>query len=207
MHPLESSAAIVMNGAALAARMARDGYLYLPDVLPRDVVAGVQREIAVIARRGGVAPEGCALGRCRRPEPLVLRRPRAALPGGPAPDQPARALPCAQDHPQLIGLFERLLGPGLPASPRADAEHLPRAARVHDQGAPGLPERAGTTEVDTAWIPLIDCPSAMGGAPCRARLHLRACSSSASATAQGASRSSTPWRIGGRAARCAPGTC
>ena len=44
MHPLESSASLVENGPALAARMARDGYLYLPGLVPRDVVADVQRE-------------------------------------------------------------------------------------------------------------------------------------------------------------------
>ena len=51
MHALESSAPLVMYGPALAARMARDGYLYLPGLLPREVVAGVQREIAGIARK------------------------------------------------------------------------------------------------------------------------------------------------------------
>jgi hypothetical protein len=37
----------------LAARMAADGYLYLPGLLPPRVVADVQREVAAIARDAG----------------------------------------------------------------------------------------------------------------------------------------------------------
>src|SRR5262245_56087287 len=53
MHSLESSAAIATNGPALAARMADDGYLYLPGLLPAGVVAEVQRQVADIARDAG----------------------------------------------------------------------------------------------------------------------------------------------------------
>ena len=67
MHPLESSAALVMDGPALAARMARDGYLYLPGLLPREVVAGVQREIAAIARDAGWLRPEAPLGEAGDP--------------------------------------------------------------------------------------------------------------------------------------------
>ena len=110
MHPFEDSAALLSDGPALAARMARDGYLYLPGLLPVDVVARVQREVAAITREAGwlrpdtplaaaVADPG---GFCVDPEPrylVVLRRINRL-----------ERYHSLKHHPALLGLFERMLG-------------------------------------------------------------------------------------------------
>jgi GNAT superfamily N-acetyltransferase len=67
------------------------------------------------------------------------------------------------------------------------------------------PNVQGTTEVYTAWMPLIDCPPSSAGSRWRTALTCSACSSSVSATAPAASRSSTRWTDGGPAAPCARG--
>ena len=110
MHPLESSAALVVDGPALAARMARDGYLYLPDLLPRDVVAGVQHEVAAIARDAGwlrpEAPLADAVanlrGFCVDPEPRYLEILRQI--------NRLESYHALKHQPRLLGLFERMLG-------------------------------------------------------------------------------------------------
>src|ERR1700722_7169688 len=51
--PFIGSSDLVHDGAALAARMHRDGYLFLPGLLPRADVAVVQRRIGDIARDAG----------------------------------------------------------------------------------------------------------------------------------------------------------
>src|SRR5262245_65939612 len=110
MHSLESSAAIATNGPALAARMADDGYLYLPGLLPAGVVAEVQRQVADIARDAGwlrrEAPLADAVadpaGFCVDPEPgylEVLRRINRL-----------EAYHGLKHHTALLELFERVVG-------------------------------------------------------------------------------------------------
>ncbi len=57
---------LVADGAALTERMRRDGYLFLPGLLPRSDVAAVQRQIGEIARDAGwLAPRPAGGGRHR----------------------------------------------------------------------------------------------------------------------------------------------
>jgi len=51
--PFIDSSPLIRDGEALAARMRRDGYLFLPRLLPRDDVAAVQRQVGTIARDAG----------------------------------------------------------------------------------------------------------------------------------------------------------
>lgn len=112
MHPLESAALIAEDGPALAARMGRDGYLYLPGLLPPDVVAGVQREVAAIA------PDA---GWLRRDTPLAEA---VANPRGFCVDPKPRYLDVLRrinrleryhglkHHPRFLGLFVAASRPG-----------------------------------------------------------------------------------------------
>jgi hypothetical protein len=164
MHPLESSAALVMDGPALAARMARDGYLYLPGLLPREVVAGVQCEIAAIARDAGwlrpETPLGEAVadlgGFCVDPEPRyleVLRRVNRL-----------ESYHALKHHPELSGFFERMLGAPVFPHPRVLMRNIfPDRLEYTTKAHQDYPNVQGTTEVYTAWIPLIECPPAVGG--------------------------------------------
>ena len=164
MQPLESSAALLMDGPALAARMARDGYLYLPGLLPREVVAAVQREIAAIARDAGWLRRDAELdqavadpgGFCVDPEPRyleVLRRINRL-----------ESYHALKHHPQLIGFFERMLGAPVFPHPRVLMRNIfPDRLEYTTKAHQDYPNVQGTTDVYTAWMPLIDCPPQLGG--------------------------------------------
>ena len=153
-----------MDGPALAARMARDGYLYLPGLLPREVVAGVQREVATDRAGRGVAPAG------RRPADAV------ADPGGFCVDPEPRYLEvlrrinrlesyhALKHHPRLLGFFERMLGAPVFPHPRVLMRNIfPDRLEYTTKAHQDYPNVQGTTEVYTAWMPLIDCPRELGG--------------------------------------------
>ena len=164
MHPLESSAALVVDGPALAARMARDGYLYLPDLLPRDVVAGVQHEVAAIAREAGwlrpEAPLADAVadlrGFCVDPEPRYLEILRRI--------NRLESYHALKHQPRLLGLFERMLGAPVFPHPRVLMRNIfPDRVEYTTKAHQDYPNVQGTTDVYTAWMPLIDCPPELGG--------------------------------------------
>jgi hypothetical protein len=144
--------------------MARHGYLYLPGLVPGDVVAGVQREVAAVARGGGWlrrdAPLEAALadpgGFCVDPEPRyleVLRRINRL-----------ESYHALKHHPHLLGLFERMLGAPAFPHPRVLMRNIfPDRPEYTTKAHQDYPNVQGTTDVYTAWIPLIDCPAEVGG--------------------------------------------
>jgi hypothetical protein len=164
MHSLEDSSSLAADGAALAARMAQDGYLYLPGLLPVDVVATVQREVATIARDAGWlrpdAPLAEALaddrGFCVDPEPRyleVLRRINRL-----------ESFHALKHHPRVLGLFERMLGAPVFPHPRVLMRNIfPGRPEYTTKAHQDYPNVQGTTEVYTTWIPLTDCPPELGG--------------------------------------------
>lgn len=164
MHPLESSIALVADGPALARRMARDGYLYLPGLLPTEAVAGVQADVAAIARDAGWlradAPLAAAVadpdGFCIDPDPRyleVLRRINRL-----------ESYHALKHHPALLGSVERLLGAPAFPHPRVLMRNIfPGEPEYTTKAHQDYPNVQGTTDVYTAWIPLIDCPSEVGG--------------------------------------------
>ncbi|HTN12568.1 MAG TPA: hypothetical protein VL154_16480, partial [Acetobacteraceae bacterium] len=110
MHDFIDSTGISDDAAALTARMRRDGYLLLRNLIPVAEIAALQRQIAAIARDAGWlradAPLEAALadpaGFCVDPEPRyleVLRRINRL-----------EAYHTLKHHPALTGFFARLLG-------------------------------------------------------------------------------------------------
>ena len=164
VHPLESSAGIVEDGSALAARMSANGYLYLPGLLPASVVADVQCSVARIAREAGWLRQDAPLadavadprGFCVDPEPRyleVLRRINRL--------ERYHAL---KHHPALLGLFGRMLGAPVFPHPRVLMRNIfPAQPEFTTKAHQDYPNVQGTTEVYTAWIPLIACPPEVGG--------------------------------------------
>lgn len=164
MHPLEDSSALVPDGPALATRMARDGYLYLPRLLPAEAIATVQREVAAVARDAGwlradaplqeaMAADG---GFCVDPEPRyleVLRRINGL-----------ESYHALKHRPEIVELFERMLGAPVFPHPRALMRSIfPGRPEYTTKAHQDYPNVQGTTEVYTAWIPLTDCPLEVGG--------------------------------------------
>ncbi len=173
MQPFVDSSDLINDGAALAARMRRDGYLFLPGLLPRAAVANVQRQVGEIARAAGWLnrdrPVDDAVadlaGFCVDPEPAYLTTLRRI--------NRLEDYHALKHHPALIGLFERMLaGPILP-HPRVLMRNIfPAREEFTTKAHQDFPNVQGTEEVFTAWMPLIDCPIEVGPLQVAARTHL-----------------------------------
>ena len=163
MKPFRNSTGLIADGAALAVRMREDGYLFLRGLLPADEIQTLQRQIGTLAqdagwlRPGGDVAEAVAdpNGFCVDPDPVYL--------------QTLRAINRLEDyhrlkhHPALMGLFERMLGGPILPHPRVLMRNIfPDRADFTTKAHQDYPNVQGTTEVYTAWFPLIDCPMETG---------------------------------------------
>lgn len=163
MRDFIDSSGLVGDGLALAARMERDGYLFLRGLLPVAAVDDVQRQIGEIAREAGWlakdAPVGAAIadqaGFCVDPEPAyleVLRRINRL-----------EAYHALKHHPALTAFFESLFGGPVLAHPRVLMRNIfPDREELTTKAHQDFPNVQGTEEVYTAWIPLIDIPLGAG---------------------------------------------
>jgi ectoine hydroxylase-related dioxygenase (phytanoyl-CoA dioxygenase family) len=157
------SSSLITDGSALAERMRRDGYLFLPGLLPRDDVAAVQRQIAEIAREARwlrpdrPVQEAIAdlLGFCVDPDPTYLKTLRRI--------NRLEDYHALKHHPVLIDLLERMLGGAILPHPRVLMRNIfPQRDEYTTKAHQDYPNVQGTTEVYTAWMPLIDCPLHVG---------------------------------------------
>lgn len=163
MTPFLDSTALIFDGPALAARMTRDGYLFLRGLLPRDAVANVQRQVGEIVRADGwlkrdrpVEEAAADLGGfCVDPDPAYLKTLRRI--------NRLEDYHALKHHPALIGLFERMLGGEILAHPRVLMRNIfPAKTEYTTKAHQDYPNVQGTMEAFTAWIPLIDCPMETG---------------------------------------------
>ncbi len=154
---------LIPDGAALAARMRRDGYLFLRDVVPPDAIRAVQRQVAEIAREDGWLRRDRPIedaiadpaGFCVDPEPTYLHTLRRI--------NHLEDYHALKHHPALITLFERMLGGPILPHPRVLMRNIfPARDEVTTKAHQDFPNVQGTTEVFTAWMPLIDCPMQVG---------------------------------------------
>jgi hypothetical protein len=163
MQTFIDSSDLISDGPALAARMQRDGYLFLPSLLPRDDVAKVQHQIGEIARDAGWlrrdAPVQDAVaepsGFCVDPDPTYLTTLRRI--------NRLEDYHALKHHPVLIDLLERMLGGPILPHPRVLMRNIfPARDEFTTKAHQDFPNVQGSTEVYTAWMPLIDCPMDVG---------------------------------------------
>ena len=163
MRPFIDSSDLAADGAALAARMRRDGYLFLPGLLPRDDVATVQRQVGEIARDAGWLrrdqPVETAIadlsGFCVDPDPTYLTTLRRI--------NRLEDYHALKHHPPLIDLLQCMLGGPILPHPRVLMRNIfPARDEYTTKAHQDFPNVQGTTEVYTAWLPLIDCPMQVG---------------------------------------------
>lgn len=152
------------EGGALAARLERDGYLWIKGLLPRADVLRVRRRFLEGAAAAGWLRTGTAVAdgvadsakACVDPEaPFVdvLRRFYRHEDG--------HALKL---HPNVVGLFERLFGEPVLAHPLLIPRCIfPQRPEFTTPSHQDYVHIQGTTETFTLWLPLGDCPSEMGG--------------------------------------------
>lgn len=161
--PFIDSSDLLPDGPALAQRMRRDGYLFLPNLLPREAIANVQRQIAGIAHDAGWlrrdTPSEDAIadpsGFCVDPDPTYLQTLRQI--------NRLEDYHALKHHPALINLLERMLGGLILPHPRVLMRNIfPARDEYTTKAHQDFPNVQGTTEVYTAWMPLIDCPMNVG---------------------------------------------
>jgi hypothetical protein len=163
VRPFIDSTNLITDGPALAARMHRDGYLFLRGLLPAEAIRAVQRQVGEIARNDGWLrrdrPVEDAIadpaGFCVDPDPVYLRTLRRI--------NHLEDYHALKHHPALIGLFERVLGGPILPHPRVLMRNIfPSRDEFTTKAHQDFPNVQGSTEVFTAWIPLIDCPMQVG---------------------------------------------
>jgi ectoine hydroxylase-related dioxygenase (phytanoyl-CoA dioxygenase family) len=162
--PFVDSTDIRDDGAALAARMARDGYLFVPGLLPRAAVAAVRAEFLELAAAGGWLAEGQPVEAaiadlahaCKDPEPDYIRvfRPMWAL----------ESLHRLKHHANVLALFERLFGEPVLVHPLLVARNIFPQTERFDFTTGSHQDRihigGGTSYA--VWVPLGDCPRDQG---------------------------------------------
>lgn len=164
MESFVDSSDLLGDGAALAARLDEDGYLFIKELLPRDEVLRVRARFLEAVAAAGWLRAGSAIDEaladpakaCVDPQPAfvdVLRRFYRC------PDGHALKL-----HPNVLGLFERLLGAPVLAHPLLIPRCIfPQRPDFTTPSHQDYPHIQGTTETFSLWLPLGDCPATMGG--------------------------------------------
>jgi hypothetical protein len=148
----------IRDVAALRARMARDGYLFLPGLLDRDAVLRARHEIVTrLAAAGVLRPDDDPMAAILADGAMLSRETRAGLTANNAP------LHELLYQGAMIAFFERVLGepvrhydftwfravpPGLGTPVHADVVFMGRAER---------------DRLFTAWTPIGDVDFAQGG--------------------------------------------
>ncbi len=163
MERFRDSTTVLADTAVLRVLLARDGYLFIRGLIPRDVVMGLAGQALGIAARAGwldaAHPVGEAVAdvsaSCTDPEPGYL----ATL----GEIYRLQALHELQHHPAVIDLFERVLGEAVLPRPRLIPRiFFPESDALTTAPHQDYPYVQGTTEVFTLWTPLGDCPAALG---------------------------------------------
>ena len=161
------------KGPALAERLARDGYLFLRGLLPRETVMEVHRRLLEKAAAGGwldpahPVDDGVAdpAAACKDPEERYMKVFRGLWAD--------EALHRLRTHPDALALFERIFGEKALAHPMFVQRNIfPRSGsfdfttgahqdRVHIGGATSY----------AMWVPLGDCPREKGALAVAAGSH------------------------------------
>jgi Phytanoyl-CoA dioxygenase (PhyH) len=162
---LVASPHLVGDAAAMRARMAADGYLFLPALLPPDEVGAIRAEaLAICAAAGWLKPGGSATGAvessaaCQPPDPRYYEVFNKII----SLESFNRLAHCAQLEAVTSALFndpgDVIARPGRLLRlifPQPDIGATP----PHQD----FPHEQGTVDAFTSWIPFGDVPLEQGG--------------------------------------------
>jgi len=166
------SSLLIDDAAAAAARMAKDGYLWLPGLLPRDVVTRLHELLARHVQaagwlREGTDPRACVADparACVDPEPEYL----GVIEGF----NRLIEYNALSHHPRIVGFLEAMIGETVLVHPKPLPRNIFPALEAYTTPAhQDFPNIQGTEAVYTAWIPLVDCGPEVGGLQVAAGSH------------------------------------
>jgi hypothetical protein len=164
LQPFLDSTDIINNPEEMSQRASRDGYLYIRGLLPRDKLEDLRMLWLEISRRGGWVNTDSPLeeafadlnGFCVEPQPEYLKTYGQIY--------KLQEFHAIQHHPNLVGLFERLLGgPVLPHPAIIGRTIFPQKEEFTTPPHQDFIPIQGTTETYTAWFPLSDLTPERGG--------------------------------------------
>jgi hypothetical protein len=164
MIPFQDSTDVVEDGAELSSRMETNGYLYVQNLLPAELLEELRLKFLKLARDGGWVKTDAPLddaiadmnGFCVEPEPnyLEVYHEYYKLP----------EFHALQHHPALTGLLTRMAGVEIFPHPRLIARTIfPQREEFTTPPHQDFVPIQGTSDTYTAWFPLSDLPAKMGG--------------------------------------------
>jgi hypothetical protein len=164
MNPFFDSTDVADNGPELRKRMERDGYLFIRGLMPADKLESLRLQLLEIARRAGWVKKDAPLDQAIADLNGFCIEPEAKYSEVYLQMYKLQEFQAIYHHPELIALFERLLGDtvllhpsviGRTIFPQRDAFTTP----AHQDFIP----IQGSPDTYTAWIPLSDVPEELGG--------------------------------------------
>lgn len=165
------STPILHDGHALRTRAAEDGYLFLRQLLPKDAIFALRRQMLQVMSDFGWRREGLddldgtvVLEKLNEVPEAEMRTDIGVSIEAYHAAQKIEALHALPHHPNLLSLYRTLLDTDVLVHPR----HIARMITSHHSIVPTPPHQdfpliQGTADTWTAWIPIGDCPRAMGG--------------------------------------------
>lgn len=162
MQQLTDASPFVGDPAALRNRLAQDGYLFFRGLVPRPVIEDVRAGVAGALDQAGWLADGATADR-PVPTDAAVREGAAGYFDAYVGIQRLQRFHELAHHEALVDLMGRLIGDPLLVHPRKIA----RTSLPHDdEYTPphqDFPLIQGTVDTFTAWVPLGDCPTALGG--------------------------------------------
>lgn len=162
LQPFVDSTPLIADPDALRARMAADGYLFLRAVAPTPTLRALRREIVEICQRQGWLKPGS--------EPMEAVSWTAPKVEGEEDyfavyDEVQRleSFYALAHHAPVIGLMRAVLGPSAFPHPLSICRLVfPQAEEWSTPPHQDYPNNQGTPDLYACWIPLGDCPRALG---------------------------------------------
>jgi hypothetical protein len=164
MQQFLNSYPVSSDAGALRERAARDGYLFFRGLIPPEPLLEVRRQILAVCERHGFLAEGAS-----REEGIA--RPGVRWREGDAPYMAAydeiqrlEVFHALAHQSPLLAVLRRLLGEEVLVHPRNIARVMvPQNNPFKTPAHQDYIHIQGTEMTYTAWIPLGDCPRALGG--------------------------------------------
>jgi len=167
----EDATPLLADVDALRAKADKDGFLFFRALVPAAPLLELRRDmVSVLDRYGWIKPGSDPMdGLLHQPAldavPDSEMRPDIGVTAAMYDEiQRLQSFHATPHHPNLVGVMRQLLGEEILVHPR----HIARMISSHRTIAP-TPEHQdfihvqGTAETWTCWLPLSDCPRAMGG--------------------------------------------
>jgi hypothetical protein len=170
--PFDVSNDLLNNGEALRGRMNAQGYLFFRGLVSLEPILAARREILALCAEAGWLKAGTDVDEGIAAEGVAWTEPQPEFMAVYNRLQKGEAFHTLAHEPNLIAMFNQLFGePALP-HPRNIARIIfPRNTLHTTPSHQDYIHVQGTEETYTAWMPLGDCPRALGSLAVLTRSH------------------------------------